>query len=76
MLPFKVDIWCQDHHVILPKTEPPLLNKLRNIQILDADYNSYYKCKVNHQLFRKKFYIFYKNRCMEEFNYDGHIWKS
>jgi len=52
--PFQVIRWSKSHHVLLPKTNPPLLNKLRNIQILEADYNSYFKCKINHQLLKHK----------------------
>ena len=48
--PFKVNHWSQSHHVLLPKTNPPLLHKMRNIQIIEADYNSYFKQKINHQL--------------------------
>ena len=46
----KVNIWATSHHIILPKTQPSRLDKLRNIQILEADYNAYYKFKINHQL--------------------------
>ena len=40
---FRVDRWTQEHHIILPKTDPPQLHKLRNIQIIEADFNSYFK---------------------------------
>lgn len=36
----KVNRWTQSHHVIIPKTHPEILDKLRNIQILEADFNS------------------------------------
>ena len=51
---FRVDRRTQAHHIILPKTNPPQLHKLRNIQIIEADYNSYFKCKINKQLFRNE----------------------
>ena len=51
---FKVDRWSREHHIIIPKTDPPHLHKLRNIQIIEDDFNSYFKCKINKQLFRNE----------------------
>ena len=64
---FKVDLWTHAHHIILPKTDPPQLHKLRNIQIIEADFNSYFKCKINKKIFlNEKVIKFLQNRCMGE----------
>lgn len=64
---FKVDRWCQAHHIILPKTYPPQIHKLHNIQIIEEDYNSYFKCKINKKYFGiRNSYKCFKDKCMEE----------
>lgn len=50
LFPIKVQRWAKDHHIIIPKTQLARIDKLRNIQIIEADYNTYYKYKINHQL--------------------------
>ena len=43
--------WQQSIQIMLPKTEnAPTLNKLRNIQLIEADLNGYLKIKGNKQL--------------------------
>lgn len=50
--PISVKCWKMSHHILLPKTQEPTLHKMRNIQIVEADYNTYLKVKINHQLFQ------------------------
>lgn len=55
LYPIPVKIWQCAKHVLIPKSEYPTLDKLRNIQIIESDYNTYFNIKINKQLLRHKY---------------------
>ena len=55
VFPMSVYRWQKANHILIPKTTHPTISKLRNIQLIEADYNSYYKVKVNNQLLRLQY---------------------
>lgn len=54
MYNIKNKIWCNSTQIVIPKDESaPRVERLRIIQLLEADFNSYLKIKVNNQLIPK-----------------------